>query len=92
MLKSQKVKHACYKGEGLRTTTQSLLQLLVALFVAVLRRANQLALAMDARCYLPGNKIRARRLWFSWRDWMTILSALALLLIHMLLKGEVFER
>lgn len=92
MLKSQKVKHACYKGEGLRTTTQSLLQLLVALFVAVLRRANQLALAMDARCYLPGNKIRARRLQYGWRDWMTILSALALLLIHMLLKGEVFER
>jgi energy-coupling factor transport system permease protein len=92
MLKSQKVKHARYKGESFQTKIQSLLQFLVALFIAVLRRADQLALAMDARCYLPGNKIRASRLQFSWRDWMIIVAAMVLLLIHILLKGAVFER
>ncbi|GIP36088.1 energy-coupling factor transporter transmembrane protein EcfT [Paenibacillus sp. J2TS4] len=92
MLKSQKVKHARYKSGSFRIKMQSLLQLLVALFVASLRRADQMALAMDARCYLPGNKIRASRLHFSWRDWMIIISALVLLLIHILLKGAAFER
>lgn len=92
MLKSQKVKLARYKGDSYRIKIQSLLQLLVALFVAALRRADQLAIAMDARCYLPGNKIRASRLQFSWRDWMVLISALVLLLIDILLKGAILER
>lgn len=89
MLKSQKVKHARDQDKRFRTKIQSLLQLLVALLVAALRRADQLALAMDARCYLPGNKIRARRLQFRWRDWMVIFSAMVLLLIDILLKGAI---
>lgn len=92
MLKSQKVKLARYKGDSFRIKIQSLLQLLVALFVAALRRADQLALAMEARCYLPGNKIRASRLQFSWRDWIIIIFALVLLLIDILLKGAIWER
>lgn len=90
MMKSQKMKHA-RKRDSFRTKIQSIPQLLAALFAAALRRANHLALAMDARCYLPGNKIRASRLQFNWCDWMIIISALVLLLIHILLKGAAFE-
>lgn len=92
MLKAQKVKHARNKGGSCRTQIQSLFQLLVALFVAAFRRADQLALAMDARCYIPGNPIRASRLHFGWRDWMILIGALVLLLVHFLLKGAAIER
>ncbi|MFD0711391.1 energy-coupling factor transporter transmembrane component T family protein [Paenibacillus sp. GCM10027626] len=90
ILKSQKVRNAHFKG-GYWIKIRSLPQLLFALIVSAFRRADQLALAMDARCYLPDNGIRASRLRFGWRDWVIVSFTLVLLLLCFWLNDTAVE-
>jgi energy-coupling factor transport system permease protein len=81
ILKAQKIRSTSIEGSIFRIKIQLFSQLLFTLFVSAFRRAEQLALAMDARCYNAENRIRISRLRFGWRDWIVIISALILLLI-----------
>lgn len=81
ILKAQKIRKSGIEGDIFRIKIQLFLQLLFTMFVSAFRRAEQLALAMDARCYVAKNRIRKSRLRFGWRDWIVIISALILLLI-----------
>ncbi|TDF90095.1 energy-coupling factor transporter transmembrane component T family protein [Paenibacillus piri] len=81
ILKAQKIRSTGIEGSFVRIKIHLLSQLLFALFVSAFRRAEQLALAMDARCYIAENRMRTSRLRFGWRDWIVIISALILLLI-----------
>jgi energy-coupling factor transport system permease protein len=54
IMRAQRARGADFRRGGLRERTRSLLPVLVPLFVLSFRRADELALAMEARCYRPG--------------------------------------
>ncbi len=67
---------------SLRRRIQGLLPLMVPLFVSAFRRADELALAMDARCYAGGEgRSVYTRLRLGKADYMVMAAALALLLL-----------
>ena len=46
-----------------------MIPLLVTLFVSAFRRADELAMAMEARCYRGGEgRTKMKQLHFGWRD------------------------
>jgi energy-coupling factor transport system permease protein len=81
MFKSAQIKNARSGSTGLRTTLQRRLNMFLALLYAVFRRADQLAFAMEARCF-PGVERRAVSLRMSWRDAVLIGFAITLVLIR----------
>ena len=54
IMKAQQARGADFESGGLIKRAKALVPLLVPLFVAAFRRANDLALAMEARCYNGG--------------------------------------
>lgn len=61
------------------------LPLIVPLFIGALRRAEELVMAMEARCYMGGDlRTKFVVLHSSWRDWLAVGIGLALFLIVLL--------
>lgn len=54
IMKAQMARGADFESGGLLKRAKSLIPLLVPLFVSAFRRANDLAMAMEARCYRGG--------------------------------------
>ena len=54
IMKAQMARGADFETGGLVKKAKNMVPLLVALFVSAFRRANDLALAMEARCYVGG--------------------------------------
>lgn len=54
IMKAQMARGADFESGGLMKRAKSLIPLLVPLFVSAFRRANDLAMAMEARCYRGG--------------------------------------
>jgi energy-coupling factor transport system permease protein len=54
IIKAQQARGADFESGGLIKRSKALIPLLVPLFVSAFRRANDLALAMEARCYHGG--------------------------------------
>ena len=54
IMKAQKARGADFESGGLISRAKALIPMLIPLFVAAFRRANDLALAMEARCYHGG--------------------------------------
>lgn len=54
IMKAQMARGASFDGKGLVNKAKAFVPLLVPLFVSAFRRANDLALAMEARCYHGG--------------------------------------
>lgn len=86
--KAQIARGADFESGNLIQRAQAMVPLLVPLFVGSFRRAEELAMAMEARCYHGGNgRTRMRQLKYGHRDWialaaMTLLLAAILLLNH----------
>jgi energy-coupling factor transport system permease protein len=53
-MKAQMARGADFESGGILKRAKSLVPLLVPLFVSAFRRANDLAMAMEARCYRGG--------------------------------------
>jgi energy-coupling factor transport system permease protein len=69
IMKAQMARGADFSAGGLVQRARSLLPLLVPLFVSSFRRADELATAMEARCYRGGEgRTRLRELRFSSLD------------------------
>lgn len=78
IMKAQKARGADFESGRLMQRAKALVPLLVPLFVGAFRRADELALAMEARCYRGGEgRTRMKQLQFTRRD----LYAALLLLI-----------
>ncbi len=60
IMKAQISRGVDFADGSLRTRAENLLAVLVPLFIACFRRADELALAMDARCYPIGGQGRTR--------------------------------
>ncbi len=80
IMKAQMSRGADFESGSLRRRGKGLVALLVPLFVSAFQRADELALAMEARCYRGGEgKTRLNPLSFSRTDlWLALLAVLGL--------------
>ena len=73
-MKAQKARGADFESGGLVKKAKNLIPLLVPLFISSFRRADELAMAMEARCYRGGeNRTRMRQLVFRRNDYIALL-------------------
>ncbi len=71
IMKAQIARGADFESGNLVKKAKSLVPLLVPLFISAFRRANDLALAMEARCYRGGeHRTKMKPLIYKKRDWL----------------------
>lgn len=86
LVKAQRSRGAGLAG-GPAGWLKNMLPLLVPLFAGALRRADDLAIAMEARCYRGGaNRTRITSLRFGFADYASMLVCLAVLVGTLLLR------
>ncbi len=80
IMKAQKARGADFETGNIVKRAKAMVPLLVPLFVGAFRRAEELALAMDARCYRGGKgRTRMKQLKFQSIDLLACLAIAALL-------------
>ncbi len=73
-MKAQIARGADFESGNLFKRAKSMVPLLVPLFVSAFRRANDLAMAMEARCYRGGKgRTKMKPLHYKGRDWLAYL-------------------
>ncbi len=90
IMKAQMARGADFESGGLMKRAKSLIPLLVPLFVSAFRRANDLAMAMEARCYRGGEgRTKMKPLRYHRRD----AAAYSILLLYMavVIVVSIFE-
>lgn len=69
IMKAQMARGADFESGNIVARAKSLIPLLVPLFISAFRRADELAMAMEARCYRGGdNRTRLKVLKYTYRD------------------------
>jgi energy-coupling factor transport system permease protein len=91
IMKAQMARGADFESGGLLKRAKSLIPLLVPLFVSAFRRANDLAMAMEARCYRGGDgRTKMKPLRYRSRDYVAycalVIYILALISVRILEK------
>ena len=85
IMKAQIARGADFESGNLIRKAKSLVPLLVPLFISAFRRANDLAMAMEARCYRGGeHRTKMKPLIYRKRDWCaygTVLVYLAVIVV-----------
>ena len=90
IMKAQTARGADFESGNLIARAKAMVPLLVPLFVSAFRRAGDLAMAMEARCYHGGEgRTRLRVLKCEKRDYIAC-AAVAALLIVVILCGKVY--
>lgn len=80
IMSAQKARGASFDTGGIVQRARALMPLLIPLFVSALRRADELAVAMECRCYNGGEgRTRMKRLRITGRDVFALILGLALL-------------
>ena len=80
IMSAQKARGADLETGSLPERAKALLPLLIPLFISAFRRADELALAMECRCYNGGEgRTRMKELHMSWRDGVAFLLGAALI-------------
>lgn len=92
IMAAQKARGADFSSGGLMQRAKALIPVLVPLFVSAFRRADELAIAMECRCYRGGEgRTRMTVLRTTAADWMmlisTVLFGVGLLLINRFAPG-----
>lgn len=73
IMKAQKARGADFESGNIINRAKNLVPLLVPLFISAFRRADELAMAMESRCYRGGeNRTRMRQLVFRKNDYITL--------------------
>ena len=79
IMSAQKARGADFETGGLIKKAKALITLLVPLFISAFRRADELAVAMECRCYHGGEgRTRLRQLKFQSMDYGALVLSLAL--------------
>ena len=87
IMSAQRARGADFETGGLIKRAKALLPILVPLFVSAFRRADELATAMESRCYHGGEgRTRMKQLKFSGRDYA------AFVLLALILAGMITMR
>jgi len=80
IMAAQKARGANFDSGGLIQKAKALVPLLVPLFISAFRRADELAVAMECRCYHGGRgRTRMRQLKLAAWDYLALLLGIALL-------------
>jgi len=75
IMKAQMARGADFESGNIVARAKSLIPLLVPLFISAFRRADELAMAMEARCYRGGeNRTRLKVLKYTYRDVIGVAS------------------
>ncbi len=86
IMRAQRARGADFRSGGLATRARALVPVLVPLFVLSFRRADDLALAMEARCYQPGVvRTRLHPLRARWADVLFLALTAAVIAAGLLL-------
>ena len=87
IMSAQKARGADFESGNLISRAKAMVPLLVPLFVSAFRRAGDLAMAMESRCYHGGNgRTRLRVLKITRNDWIAC-GVMAVLLALVILEG-----
>ena len=79
IMSAQKARGADFETGSLIQKAKALIPLLVPLFISAFRRADELAVAMECRCYHGGEgRTRLRQLKYKLADYVTLLLFLAI--------------
>ena len=82
IMKAQIARGADFENGNLVQKAKNMIPLLVPLFISAFRRANDLAMAMEARCYRGGdNRTKMKPLKYEKRDRLTYAFVLAYLVV-----------
>ena len=85
IMKAQTARGADFETGNLIARAKAMIPLLVPLFISAFRRAGDLAMAMEARCYRGGEgRTRLHKLAFTRRDLVAFLTMLLLYLAILL--------
>lgn len=80
IMKAQLARGADFESGNVFKRAKAMLPILIPLFVNSFRRADELAMAMESRCYHGGKgRTRMRVLRFTWRDLVAVLVMAALI-------------
>lgn len=92
IMKAQIARGADFESGNLMEKVKSLIPLLVPLFISAFRRANDLAMAMEARCYRGGEgRTKMNPLIYKKRDYMAYgFVSIYILLCIMIGRGIIF--
>jgi energy-coupling factor transport system permease protein len=87
IMKAQIARGAEFSSGSLFKRAQNMIPLLVPLFISAFRRADELATAMEARCYRGGdNRTRMKELRLAVRDGLAMTAIIGLIVILVWLK------
>ena len=87
IMKAQISRGADFNNGNLIKRAKNLIPILVPLFVAAIKRANELALAMEARCYRGGEgRTKMKPLKYNGMDMMAYLYMLIFIMIQVVIK------
>lgn len=87
IMKAQQARCADFESGNLIHRVKSLVPILVPLFISAIRRANDLAMAMEARCYHGGEgRTKMKPLVYAQRDYIAYGVMLVYLLIFVTIK------
>ena len=80
IMNAQKSRGADFSSGGLIKKAKALIPIIIPLFVSAFRRADELATAMECRCYHGGNgRTRMKILKMKFRDYFMIFISLAMM-------------
>jgi energy-coupling factor transport system permease protein len=87
IMNAQKARGAEFDTGNLIQKAKAMLPLLVPLFISAFRRADELATAMESRCYHGGEgRTKMKVLRMAKRDWLALLVGAVLLAVMILLR------
>ncbi len=94
IMMAQKARGASFDTGGLIKRAKSFLPILIPLFVSAFRRADELALALDARCYnATPNRTKMKVLKLGYRDLVgtciTLFFLGAIIFLNIILRGSL---
>ena len=88
IMKAQMARGADFESGNLVNRAKNLVPLLVPLFISAFRRADELALAMESRCYRGGKgRTRLKVLHMAGRDYLALLLGAVILLAAAASRG-----
>ncbi|MBP1764951.1 MAG: transporter transrane protein EcfT [Firmicutes bacterium] len=80
IMKAQMARGADFSSGSIIRRAQNMIPLLIPLFISAFRRADELATAMEARCYRGGeNRTRMKELMITWLDGVAVMILLLML-------------
>ena len=88
IMSAQKARGADFESGSLLQRVKALVPILVPLFISAFRRADELATAMECRCYQGGEgRTKMKLLRFSYFDFIALGIGIVLIAVVMVLAG-----